>query len=80
MLWYQFGPFEAYYEMGRYKEVITLADATIKTAVNDEELFYWKGLAQQALGDTAGAKASLQQAVKLRPTLSGCGRCLGKLQ
>lgn len=68
MLWYQFGPFEAYYNMGRHKEVISLADATIKTAVNDEELFYWKGLAQQELGDIAGAKASLGQAVKLRPS------------
>jgi tetratricopeptide (TPR) repeat protein len=66
MLWYQFGPFEAYYNVGRHKEVISLADATIKTAVNDEELFYWKGLAQQALGDIAAAKASLSQAVKLR--------------
>nr|MCU0508694.1 C39 family peptidase [Anaerolineae bacterium] len=26
MLWYQFGPFEAYYHMGRHKEVIGLAD------------------------------------------------------
>ena len=68
MLWYQFGPFEAYYNMGRHQEVIALADATIKTAKNDEELFYWKGLSQQALGDLAGARASLGQAVKLRPS------------
>ena len=31
MLWYQFGPFEAYYETGRYDEVIALADATLQT-------------------------------------------------
>ena len=68
MLWYQFGPFRAYYEVGRHEEVIRLADATIKTAVNDEELYFWKGLSQKALGDPAGAKASLQQAVKLRPS------------
>ena len=68
MLWYQFGPFQAYYEMGRHQEVIGLADATIRTAKNDEELFYWKGLSQLALGDIPGARASLSQAVKLRPT------------
>lgn len=68
MLWYQFGPFRAYYEAGRHKEVISLADATIKTAVHDEELFFWKGLSQKALGDLAGATASFQQAVKLRPS------------
>ncbi|MGE5601598.1 MAG: C39 family peptidase, partial [Nitrososphaerales archaeon] len=80
MLWYQFGPFEAYYQTGRYKEVITLADATIKTAVNDEELFYWKGLAQQALGDSASAKASLEQAVKLRQTYQDAVDALAKLE
>jgi tetratricopeptide (TPR) repeat protein len=80
MLWYQFGPFKAYYEMGRYKEVISLADATLKTAVNDEELLYWKGMAQQALGDAAGAKASFAKAVKLRPTYQDAVDALGKLE
>ncbi len=79
MLWYQFGPFKAYYEVGRHQEVINLADATIKTAVNDEELFYWKGLAQQALGDPESAKASLAQAVKLRPTYQEAVDALGQL-
>jgi tetratricopeptide (TPR) repeat protein len=80
MLWYQFGPFKAYYEVGRYQEVIDLADATIKTAVNDEELFYWKGLAQQALGDPVSAKASLEQAIKLRSTYQDAVDALAKLQ
>ncbi len=80
MLWYQFGPFQAYYHQGRHQEVITLADATIKTAVNDEELFYWKGLAQQALGDVEGARASLQQAVKLRPSYQDAVDALDKVK
>jgi tetratricopeptide (TPR) repeat protein len=68
MLWYQFGPFEAYYMMGRHKDVIALADATIKQAKNDEELYFWKGMAQQSLGDIAGARASLGEALRQRPT------------
>lgn len=28
MLWYQFGPYEAYYQVGRYEDIITLADVT----------------------------------------------------
>jgi len=68
MLWYQFGPFRAYYEVGRHQEVVSLAEATIKTAVHDEELFFWKGRSQMALGDMAGARASFEQAVKLRPS------------
>ncbi len=68
MLWYQFGPFEAYYQTGRYQEIIRLADATLKSAGGDiEELFYWKGMALEAAGDPAGARSAWQQALKLNP-------------
>lgn len=67
MLWYQFGPFRAYYETGRYAEVIALADATISTAKHVEELFFWRGLAQQAAGDLTAARASWQRALELNP-------------
>ena len=67
MLWYQFGPFRAYYETGRYDEVIALADATIRTAQHVEELFFWRGLAQQAQGDAAAAHASWARALALNP-------------
>ncbi len=80
MLWYQFGPFEAYYGVGRHQEVINLADATLKTAINDEELYYWKGLAQQALGDPTSAKASFQEALRQRPTYQAAIDALGKLE
>ena len=50
MLWYQFGPFQAYYETGRYDEVIALANATIATARQTEEAFFWRGLAQKGGG------------------------------
>ena len=65
MLWYQFGPFEAYFETGRYDEVIALADATLNTADNIEELYYWKGLAYQANGDTEAARAAWVRALEL---------------
>ena len=67
MLWYQFGPFKAYYETGRYAEIIVLADATIRTAQHVEELFFWRGLAQQAQGDLAAARESWQRALALNP-------------
>jgi tetratricopeptide (TPR) repeat protein len=65
MLWYQFGPFEAYFETGRYDEVIALADDTLKSADNIEELHYWKGLAYQALGDIDAARAAWVRALEL---------------
>jgi tetratricopeptide (TPR) repeat protein len=68
MLWYQFGPFRAYYETGRYDEVIRLADATQASAGGQiEELYYWKGLALQANGQLAGARQAWEQALKLNP-------------
>ena len=56
MLWYQFGPFRAYFEAGRTDELIALADATIATVGNIEETYYWKGKGLQARGDAEGAR------------------------
>jgi tetratricopeptide (TPR) repeat protein len=70
MLWYQYGPFRAAYETGRYPELIALADATIKTKGNVEEIFYWKALALTAQGDAAGARLAWQQVVALNPRFS----------
>lgn len=67
MLWYQFGPFRAYYETGRYEELITLAEATIVTAGNIEEVYYWKGLGLAAQDDATGARQAWQRAVELNP-------------
>ena len=67
MLWYQFGPFRAYYETGRYEELIALADATIAVTSDVEELFYWKGRGLRATGDSAGARRAFQRALTLNP-------------
>lgn len=57
MLWYQTGPYFAYYYTGRYMDVINLATSTIDYASEPsiEESFYWRGLARLATGDTSGA-------------------------
>ena len=63
MLWYQFGPYEAYYEVGRYDEVIRLADATLAVTDNLEESHCWRGRARLALGDVEGARADFEAAL-----------------
>lgn len=63
MLWYQFGPYESYYAAGRYEDVIALANATLVTANNLEESYYWRGMARLAQGDTAGAKSDFEKAL-----------------
>jgi len=64
MLWYQFGPYESYYSVGRYGDVIALADATLATASNLEESYYWRGKAKLAQGDAPGAQADFEAALR----------------
>jgi hypothetical protein len=64
MLWYQFGPYQAYHAVGRYEEVIALANATLATTTNLEESYYWRGRAKLALGDVEGARADFEAALR----------------
>jgi len=66
MMWYQFGPYEAYYQAGRYSDVITLANDVLRRIDDHEESYYWRGLARQAQGNLAGAKADFQAALRYR--------------
>jgi hypothetical protein len=64
MLWYQFGPYESYHAVGRYDDVIELANATLLTAKNLEESIYWRGMARLAQGDVDSARADFQMALR----------------
>jgi len=64
MLWYQFGPYESYHAVGRYDDVIALANATLATANNLEESYYWRGMARLAQGNADGARVDLKAALR----------------
>ncbi len=70
MLWYQTGPYQAYYNTGRYQDVINLANTTLSYFRLPilEETLYWRGLAKDANGDREGALADLQRAIDINPT------------
>jgi hypothetical protein len=68
MMWYQFGPYDAYYRVGRYQDVILLADTTLDYRPYFEEAYYYKGLALEALGDEDGARNNLREALAFRPS------------
>lgn len=72
MLWYQTGPYFAYYYTGRYYDVIQLATDTLENMSEPtlEESFYWRGMAKAALGDTAGATADFRASLKIHPDFS----------
>jgi tetratricopeptide (TPR) repeat protein len=67
MMWYQTGPYWAYFYSGRYRDVIGLANNTLDPSllgVNTlEESLYWRGLAEYALGDTARAMDDVRRSV-----------------
>ncbi len=79
MLWYQFGPYEAYYRTGRYEDIVLLADTTLKDRPYLEESFYYLGLAQSALGDDTSARASLEKATALNPNFTPAAQALAEL-
>jgi hypothetical protein len=80
MLWYQFGPLEAYLQTGRYDDVIVLADATLKDRPYFEEVFYYKGLALAAQGDVNGARDNLQRAADFNPNFAPAAEALLQLE
>lgn len=69
MLWYQFGPYDAYLATGRYADALALAEATLGSqgGRNVEETYYYQGRALLATGDAAGARAAFRRVVALNP-------------
>lgn len=63
MLWYQFGPYQAYLNVGRYAEVVGLANATLKPVPDLEESHYYKGMALEKLGQFTQARTEFGLAV-----------------
>ncbi len=72
MMWYQTGPYWAYYYAGRYQDVINLANVTLETVSKPtlEESLYWRGLAKQAIGEIDNAIADLKLANHLNPKMT----------
>jgi hypothetical protein len=69
MMWYQTGPYWAYFYTGRYEEVISLATQTLMVMSEPvlEESYYWRAFAEEALGDLVSAIEDLQQAARVHP-------------
>jgi tetratricopeptide (TPR) repeat protein len=79
MLWYQFGPYEAYHQVGRYEDIILLADVTLQDRPYFEESFYYKGLALAALDDLAAARENIEKAASFNPYFTPAVEYLSQL-
>jgi hypothetical protein len=69
IMWYQTGPYKAYFYSGRYYDVINLATQTLSNMSEPvlEESYYWRGLAREAIGDNDGAIEDLRAALNMHP-------------
>jgi tetratricopeptide (TPR) repeat protein len=76
MLWYQFGPYIAYLQTGRYDEVIALSDATLRVVADLEESHYYKGLALRALGHGDAARREFEAALRYNHNYQDAQRAL----
>jgi tetratricopeptide (TPR) repeat protein len=80
MMWYQFGQFEAYYNVGRYDDVMGLVQTNLTNGAEYvEETFYWQGRVHEARGDTNQAIASYQQALNRNPLFGDAQAALNAL-
>jgi len=72
IMWYQTGPYFAYYYSGRYQDVINLATLTIDSASEPylEESFYWRAQAYVAIGYTQNAIEDLKKSLEYHPNFT----------
>jgi len=70
MVWYQFGPYRAYYYTGRYQDVYDLATFALESSPKPglEEAYYWRGLALEAFGQRDRAIEDYRQALVWNPS------------
>jgi tetratricopeptide (TPR) repeat protein len=70
MMWYQTGPYKAYYYTNRFADVINLADTTLNDTIAEpvlEESLYWRGQAYYMAGKTDLAVKDYRAALKVHP-------------
>ncbi len=82
MLWYQFGPYRSYYYMARYQDVVDLASFAIdsvNTVPGLEEAYYWRGLAEIALGQPDKSEADFRTALERHPNWQPAIDALGEM-
>ena len=61
MLWYQFGPYFAYYQTGDYQTVINLTINTENNTKTIEETYYYRAFAYAATGAMTQATDELNR-------------------
>jgi tetratricopeptide (TPR) repeat protein len=82
MMWYQFGPLEAYNAIGRYEDTLALTAANLNDGGGQwvEETFYYAGVAREKMGEMQRALDNYQQAVFLNSNYTEAREARDRLQ
>jgi tetratricopeptide (TPR) repeat protein len=70
MMWYQTGPYFAYFYSNRFSDVINLATTTLEDTISEpvlEESLIWRGRAYYMAGQTQKAVDDYRAALKVHP-------------
>ena len=79
MMWYQFGAFEAFYEVGRYDDVMSLAQINLNNAKEIEETYFWQGKVLLAQNKPEQAASSFRRALTYNPNYNEARNALANL-
>ncbi len=80
MLWYQFGLFEAYYNMQRYDDVLSYVTSNLNNGGSYvEETYYWQGRAYAAQGRRDLAADAFRRALTHNPRYTAAQEALAEL-
>lgn len=82
MMWYQTGPYFAYFYSNRFSDVINLATTTLEDTISEptlEESLIWRGRAYYMAGDTQAAIKDYRAALKVHPNWSPAVQALQDL-
>lgn len=79
MHWYQYGAFAAYFQIGRFDDVMSLVRINQNNARELEETYYWAGRVQEEQGNPQGAAASYRRALAYNPQFDAARLALAAL-
>jgi hypothetical protein len=81
LMWYQVGPYLAYYDSGRYEDVVALANTTFTWVGKPvlEESYFWRAMAYEALGNINQAISDYKKAAALNPNYTPAMQAVERL-
>lgn len=78
--WYQFGPYEAYYSIGRYDDVLSLVQSNLTNGAEYvEETYYWQGRVFQAMGRRQDAINAYNNALRNNRSFAAARQALDNI-